>query len=513
MLEFAQPKPHRDCAPEHPRNPRWSLAVAIAGSTMVFVDSSIVNVALPVIQRELDASVSTMQWIVESYALMLAALVLVGGALGDRFGRRRVFNIGVLLFTFASAACGLAPSPLILIFARGIQGIGGALLVPGSLALISAAYDEHTRGAAIGTWSSASSVTSAIGPLAGGYLVAHASWRWLFLLNVPLGILTVLFAQSRVEESRDDGIAGPLDWRGTAIVVVGLGLLVTGLLEHSSPTADHRFTLAAIGCGCLLLAGFVWVESRTQYPLVPLSLFSSRTFSGVNLLTLLLYAALGGTIFFLPFNLVQVQGYAPSAAGAALLPMIVAITFMGRWSGGLVSKFGPRLPLVVGPLISTLGFLALSLPGTGGSYVTTFLPGIVLLGLGMGTTVAPLTTTVMQAVPARHAGLASGINNAVARTASLLAIAVLGLILMLRFNATLDSQLDLLRVPASARSAIDAQRDKLLAIDLTLAPEAMRSSVRHAIESAFVSGFRLLMLANAALAALSSLAAWLWVEQ
>lgn len=511
MLELACPQARPACAPVRATDPRWSLWVAILGSSMAFLDSTVVNVALPVIQRQLDASVLTMQWVVEAYALLLAALVLVGGALGDRFGRRRVFTLGVAIFAAASAACGLAPSPLALIAARGVQGFGAALLVPGSLALISAAYDERSRGAAIGSWSAASAITSAVGPIAGGFVIAHASWRWLFLLNLPIGLFVIASARRRVPESRDEGADRAMDWLGTLSLVLGLGLVVYGLLEGSQAHARmHAREAASVAAGVALLAAFFAVEARQRAPIVPLALFSSRTFSGANLLTLLLYAALGGGLFFLPFDLVQVQGYTATEAGAALAPFVLAISLMSRWAGGLTARHGARKPLVIGPSIAALGFALLALPGTGGSYLTSFFPGVLVLGVGMGVTVAPLTTAVMQAVEQRHAGVASGINNAVARAASLLAVAALGLVLVARFDATLDARLAALGLTPAMAHALDAERDKLAAADLAFAPAALRATLHAAIVEGFVAGYRALMWTSAVLAALSALiAAWL----
>lgn len=476
---------------------------------MVFIDGSLVNVALPVIQRELAASVTTMQWIVEAYALMLAALVLIGGALGDRYGRRRVFGIGTSIFSLASALCGLAPTPQWLVIARGLQGVGGALLVPGSLALISAAYPERERGAAIGTWSAASSITSAGGPVLGGFLIAHASWRWLFWLNVPIGAMVALLSSRHIVESRDDDAASArMDWVGATLVVLGLGAVVFGLIEHSARQAASL----AIGAGCALLVCFAWVEAKSHAPMVPLSLFRSPVFAGTNLLTLLLYAALGAVVFFLPFDLIQVQRYSPAAAGAALLPFVVVISLLSPASGAFAQRHGPRLPLTLGPLCTACGFVLLALAADDPHYASGMLPAMLLLGLGMGITVAPLTAAVMGAVDPRHAGLASGINNAVARAAGLLAIAALGLVVVARFEVVLDGELSGLHLPDGVRALTDAQRAKLAAPDLGALPDALRAPVQHAFERAFVSGFRALMWTSAGLALLSALAALFFVR-
>jgi EmrB/QacA subfamily drug resistance transporter len=380
---------------------------------MAFLDGSVVNVALPVIQRDLGIAVALAQWIVEAYSLLLASLVLVGGVLGDRFGRKRVFLIGVGIFAVASAACGLAPGAMLLIAARALQGIGGALLVPGSLALISASYvDEKARGAAIGTWSSASAVLGALGPVAGGWVVSHASWRWLFVFNVPIAALTVALAATRVAETRDDRADRRPDVAGAAIATLALGLLVYGLVEAGTRGGITQTrvvaSVASVAASAVLGAAFVVFEARAPAPMVPLSLFRSRTFSGVNLLTLLLYGALGGGLFFLPFDLIQVQGYTPAAAGASLLPLVLLVAGMSRGAGALAGRIGARWPLVLGPLLASLGFAMLAAPAIGGAYWTTFFPGVSVLGVGLGITVAPLTTAVMGSVESRHAGLASG---------------------------------------------------------------------------------------------------------
>jgi EmrB/QacA subfamily drug resistance transporter len=514
MLEAVTPRQRVVPCTRAPSEPRWSLLTAIAGSTMAFLDGTVVNVALPVIQRETGATVDQMQWVVESYALMLASLVLVGGALGDRLGRRRVFVAGVISFTLASAACGLSPSPGFLTVARAVQGIGAALLVPGSLALIGAAYPEKTRGAAIGTWSASTSIAAAIGPVFGGWVVTHASWRWIFFFNLPVGAAVALLATRRVDDSRDEDAKGGLDIAGALLGIVGLGAIVWALLESpSSGGLGSPRTLVPLFIGVLVLAAFVVVERRASAPMVPMSLFRSRTFTGTNLATLLLYAALGACFFFVPFDLIQVQGYSPTAAGAALLPFIVLVSGLSRWAGGLVPRYGARLPLVVGPLLSSVGFALLALPSVGGSYASTFFPGIMVLGIGMGVTVAPLTTAVMGSVDARHAGVASGINNAVSRAAGLLAIAALGIVLRSRFDQELDRELAGLGASDELRALLEIERSKLAGAALPPNLDAAtRDAVRHALDASFVSGFRALMIVCAVLAAASALAAGALVE-
>ena len=496
-----------------PKDPRWALVAAILGSSMAFLDGTVVNVALPVMQRGLGATVGQLQWVVEAYALLLSSLVLVGGAMGDRLGRRRVFSTGVVLFALASAACGFAPRIEFLIGARALQGVGAALLVPGSLALISAAYPPDRRGAAIGSWSAWSAVTGAAGPVAGGWVASHVSWRWIFFFNVPVAVAVVALAM-RIDESRDPEAPPRLDLVGAGLVTAGLGLIVYALIDTSggaSRSIGSMRTVALLVAGAAALIMFVVIEGRRRFPMVPLSLFRSRTFAATNGLTLLLYAALGGAMFFIPFNLIQVQHYSPAAAGAALLPMVVLVSGMSRRAGAFATKLGPRLFLCGGPLVAAGGFALLARPAIGGSYWESFFPGIVVLGLGMGLTVAPLTTAVMGAVDPRHAGLASGINNAVARAAGLLAVAALGALLVWRFNQGLDRALAPLALGRDAAQAVEAQRVRLGGADFSALAPALRGGVRAAFDTAYVAAFRALMLASAALGALAAAAGLLVV--
>jgi EmrB/QacA subfamily drug resistance transporter len=480
---------------------------------MAFIDGTVVNVALPVLQRDLQATVADVQWIVEAYSLFLAALILVGGSLGDHYGRRRIFAMGVVIFAVASVWCGLSPNTTSLIIARAAQGIGGALLVPGSLAIISASFDAKQRGKAIGTWSGFTAITAAVGPVLGGWLVQYASWRWVFFINIPLGVAVLVLLFWHVPESRDEEAPRSLDWWGALLATLALGSIVYGFIESNNLGLGHPVVLGSLALGVVVLIAFLLVQARSKSPMLPLTLFRSRTFSGANMLTLFLYAALGGALFFVPFNLIQVQGYSPTAAGAALLPLILILFLLSRWSGGLVSRYGAKLPLVVGPIIAAIGFALFAVPDIGGSYWTTFFPAAVVLGIGMAISVAPLTTAVMGAVDSSHAGIASGVNNAVSRTAGLLAIAVMGIFVSYTFTSSLDSRLAMLNIPASIREVIAAQHSKLASINIPAGiSSATHAALVQAINESFIAGFRVVMLIAAGLALASALSSLLLIE-
>jgi EmrB/QacA subfamily drug resistance transporter len=492
---------------------RWTLVAAVIGSGMAFIDGTVVNVALPAIQRALSADAAQAQWVIESYALFLAALLLVGGALGDHYGRRRVFMIGTVIFCTASVSCAMSTAANALIAARAVQGIGAALLVPGSLALVSAAFPEAERGQAIGTWSGFSGITAAVGPVIGGFLVDHFSWTWAFLLNLPLGALLLAICLWKVPESRGDTAAhARIDLPGAVLATVGLAGVVFAFIEAPRRGWASVEVIAALASGIAGLALFVAVESRRAQPMLPLRLFRVRDFAGTNLLTLLLYAALGGGLFFFPLNLIQVQGYGATAAGAALLPFIAIMFVLSRWAGKLVDVYGARLPLVAGPVIAGAGFALFAWPSVGGGYATTFLPAVCVLGLGMAITVAPLTTTVMNSVGAEMAGVASGVNNAVSRAAGLLAIAVFGIVMAQGFDATLSRRLAEKPLAPPLQAAVEQQRQKLAGIELPAgADQEEAAAARTVIAESFVAGFRRVMLLCAGLSLLSALAAWRFI--
>ena len=486
----------------------------IIGSSLTFIDATVVNVALPALQADLHATITDLQWVIEAYALFLGSLILVGGSMGDQFGRRRTFIAGVLLFTLASIACGLATSTRALITARAIQGAGAAFLVPGSLAIISATFDDAERGRAIGTWSGFSAITTAIGPVVGGWLIEHVSWRAIFFLNVPLAVIVIALSLRCMSESRDDTRNRQVDWTGAVLAVLGLGGIVYGLLEWPRPEAHQSIVLATTGGGIVALIAFVIVERRVPGPMLPLGLFRSRTFTLANVLTLFLYGALGTVLWLVPLNLIQVQHYTATAAGAAFLPLPILMFALSRWSGGLVASIGSRLPLTIGPIVAAVGLALYARPGIGGSYWTTFFPAIVVLGFGMAIVVAPLTTTAMTAVETQHAGVASGVNNAVARVAGLMAIAVFGIALVRVFNARVNPALDQLQLPATARAAIDRELPRLAGAKIDAPIErAQRAETQRAIDAAFVSAFKLVMTGSSVLALAAAAAGALIREQ
>jgi EmrB/QacA subfamily drug resistance transporter len=422
----ASGRSHDDRAPLGSSRARWLLTVTILGSGIAFLDGTVVNVALPAIGRQLGGTLATQQWVLDGYLLTLSALLLAGGAAGDRYGRRRVFLIGLVLFTVASAGCGLAPSAGALVVARLVQGVGAAALVPGSLALIDAGIAPADRGKAIGIWAGMSGVTSALGPFVGGWLVDAASWRWVFWINVPLAAAAIAIALRHLPESRDNSAAqgGRFDIGGAVVITVGLAGAVYALIEGPA----HGWGPLAVACGIVggvALVAFPLLESRMRSPLLPPRLFASGQFTGANLTTFAVYAALGGAMFLLALQLQQTLGYSALAAGAATMPTTIIMLLASPWVGAAAQRTGPRLPMTVGPLVAGVGLALMARVQPGGDYLTSVLPAVVVFGIGLSITVAPLTTTVLAAVSEQHVGVASGVNNAVARVAGLLAVAVL----------------------------------------------------------------------------------------
>ncbi|QKE84691.1 DHA2 family efflux MFS transporter permease subunit [Arthrobacter sp. NEB 688] len=402
---------------------RRLLAASILGSALAGIDATVVNVALPAVGASLDAGFATLQWVVSAYALTLAAFILLGGVLGDRFGRRRVFVVGVVWFALASLLCGAAPDATLLVAARALQGVGAALLTPGSLAMIQASIAAQDRGRAIGAWSGLGGVATAVGPFLGGWLVQSLSWRWVFLVNVPLAAVVVVLALRHVPESRDPDADGPVDVAGAALGALALAALTWALIAAGESGATPAVLAAAV-VGVLAATAFVLVERRVRAPMLPLDAFARPQFRAVNLVTFLVYAGLGAVFLLLVVQLQVVCGFSPVAAGTALLPVTGVMLLLSSRSGDLAARLGPRRQLAAGPLVAAAGVLLMLRLGPGASYVLDVLPAVLVLGLGLVAMVSPLTSTALSAAPAEHAGLASGVNNAVARTAGLLAVAV-----------------------------------------------------------------------------------------
>ena len=403
---------------------RWVLLATVLGSGMAQLDGTVVNVALPRIGNDLSVGLSSLQWVITAYTLTLAAFLLLGGGLGDRYGRKKIFTIGVAWFAIASILCALAPNATLLILARGLQGVGGALLTPGSLSLLQTSFAKQDRGRVIGAWSGLTGVASAIGPFVGGWLLNVSSWRWIFLINIPLATAVLLVSARHVPESRDESAEGSVDWTGGVLAGFALAALTYGLIEGPASRWQTGPVLALIAA-VLVMAAFFTLESKLRNPMLPLELFKSRQFDAANAVTFAMYAALSAFLFLLPVELQTVAGYSPLASGIALLPLTILMLLLSARSGALAARIGPRLQMTVGPLLLAVGMLLLTRIGSDGSYITTVLPAAIVVGLGLSTTVAPLTAAALSTVPPEHAGIASGVNNDVARTAGLLAVAVL----------------------------------------------------------------------------------------
>jgi EmrB/QacA subfamily drug resistance transporter len=486
------------------RTAGFVLAATILGSSMAFLDGTVVNLALPILQKTFDANVSVVQWVVEAYALTLASLLLVGGSLGDRYGRRKVYIYGILLFAITSVACGLAATTVWLIVFRAVQGVGAALLVPGSLALITATFSESERGRAIGTWSGFSAITMAIGPVAGGWILEHFSWRWVFFLNLPVAMVVVVLC-AYLPEVRDETATGRIDWLGAALTTAGLGGITYALIEW--PSAVHHAILASTAvAGLIALAAVSFVERHAESPMIPFDLFHSLDFTGANLLTFFIYAPLGGLLFFTPLDLIQIQHYTTIKAGAAFSPFVVIMFALSRWAGRLVERYGARLPLTIGPLITAVGYALFAQAPQDGRYWTSFFPGVLMLSLGMTITVSPLTTTVMNSVPKSHAGVASGVNNAISRLASLMAVALLGAFLVMIFTRELQHQFTVLELPAQETAQIEANRLQLAAI------KTSDARIMSAIANSFIHAYRIVIWIATSLVLLGAAAGWLLIE-
>jgi EmrB/QacA subfamily drug resistance transporter len=485
------------------------LVASILGSGIVFLDGTIVNVALPAIRASLHGGLAEQQWVVEAYLLTLSSLLLIGGSLGDLFGRRRVFAIGVVAFGACSLLCAVAPTSGVLIAARAVQGVAGALLVPSTLALIMDTFENHERAAAIGTWTAWTGIATVIGPLGGGALITLASWRWVFAVNLLPCAITLALLRTLPQDSRSPG---HVDWLGAVLVALGLAGPVFALIEQ--PTygwGNARVTLPLIG-GVVLLGAFVIAEWRERQPMLPFELFGSRNFLVGNLTTLTLYAGLGVATFFIVLFLQQVGRYTALEAGLALLPITVLVFVLSKRFGALADRVGPQLFMGLGPIVAAGGLLLLMLVNAGANYATTVLPGVLVFGLGLAATVAPLTATVLGSVAQGHSGVASGINNMIARIAGLLAIAALGAVITGSFQTRLQHDIAGRALSAPAHAAIVRAHDRPLVIDTSGVPAAQRPAVHHALVDASEHAFRFGMLIAALLAAFGGLIALLGIE-
>ena len=479
-------------APPSAPSKRLTLIACILGSGIVFLDGTVVNVGLPAIQRDLGASLSSQEWVVEAYLLTLSSLLLVGGSLDDLFERRNVFAIGVAGFGVFSLACAVAPSVGVLIVARALQGVAGALLVPSTLAIVVATFAENERGAAIGTWTAWTGIATVIGPLGGGALIVAASWRWIFLINIPFVLLTLYLIKRAVPHMASARAGTKVDFGGAALCGLGLGGLVYALVEQPRLGWGSPAVLVTLLGGIASLVAFVIHERRTPSPMMPLELFRSRNFAVGNIATLTMYAGLGGALFFVGLYLQQVAGYSALGAGAAFVPITLLMFTLSRRAGGLADRFGPRLFMGLGPIVASMGLALLLLQvDAHASYVSEVLPGLALFGLGLSATVAPLTATVLGSVDGSYSGVASGVNNAIARIAGLLAIAVLGAFVAGQFSRSVDHDLGSVHLTPAAQAAVAEAKARSLATapaNRVRGPE--QAVVRGALESASTSAFR-----------------------
>jgi EmrB/QacA subfamily drug resistance transporter len=496
-----------------PEQTRWRgnliLAATIIGAGMVYLDGTVVTVALPQIQKDFSASMSDLQWLIDIYILFLTVPILVAGSLSDRYGRKKLFNIGLVGFTLASVVCAASTDFNQLIFARIFQGIFGAIMLPGSLAILNATFPPEERGKTVGTWSAFTPLATAIGPLLGGWLVDNVSWRAAFYLNLPIGLIALFLSVRFIPKNKSKVVPERQDWLGAGLVTAGLGSLIFGLIEGPARGWTAPLVGAAIVTSLVCLIGFGVVEAKIKHPMIPFSLFRHRVFSGVTLVTFVLYFAMSGVFFFLTLNLQQIQAFSATTAGAAFMPIIILLFLLSRWSGGFADRVGPRLPMIVGPLVIAVGFFMYMMPGPEANYWFTFLPATIVFGIGLGITVAPLTSVALGAVPTHLSGLASGVSNAASRVATMLAVAILGALMVIQFRASLQNHTDAL--PLSGQDHLLLEQEALR-LGATQAPPnlppKLTVAVETAIDGAFVDAFRLMMglcgvlaLASAALSA------------
>jgi EmrB/QacA subfamily drug resistance transporter len=495
---------------------KWIMVSSIMASAMAFIDGTALNVVLPSLQQSLNATGTDLFWILNAYLLMLASLIMIGGALGDKLGRKKIFMVGIFIFILGSAACGFAPDVTLLIICRMIQGIGGALMIPGSLSLISSSIQENERGKAIGTWSAFTTVVTLGGPILGGAFGDAGLWRYIFFINIPIGAVALLILWQKVKESRDEERDHSLDFPGAVAIALGLASLTFGFLRVPAVGLGNWQVYTTLTAGVILLSAYIYIESKSSHPMMPLKLFTNMTFSGVNLLTFFLYAGLGAGMLFLSLNMVQVQGYSQLQSGLTFLPFTILMISMARFSGALADKHGPRLLLIGGPATAGLGLLILSfVKQTNGpaDYWTSFFPGIIVFGTGMSFTVAPLTAAVMGSVSDHFSGTASGVNNALTRIANVFANAVLGALAVLFFTGALQHQIEQIPLNAKQKQTVMAQAANLGDAKV---PRGFNTSEQAAIKKLYHNGFidvyAKVMQLSAALAFLGALMSFLFIR-
>lgn len=495
---------------------KWIMVPAILASAMAFIDGTALNVVLPSLQKNLNASAADLFWLLNAYLLMLASLILVGGSLGDKLGRKMVFMLGILIFIVGSAACGFAPTVFFLIIFRIVQGIGGALMIPGSLSLISSSINDNEKGKAIGTWSSITTVVTMGGPILGGILGDAGLWRYIFFINVPIGLAALAILSLKVKESRDEDADNAVDIAGAIAIALSLALITFGFLRIPSVGIDNPQACISLLTGVLLLIIFLYIEKKSKHPMMPLQLFSNPIFTGVNLLTFFLYAGLGAGMLFLSLNLVQAQGYSQLRSGLSFLPFTILMIALARYAGTVADRYGPRWLLVFGPATTGTGLLILSfVKQTTGpdEYWTTFFPGILVFGLGMSATVAPLTATVMGSVSGHLSGTASGVNNALTRIANVFANAILGAMAVLFFTSTLQNEIKAIPMDTKVTNSVMAQAANL---GDAKAPEGIspvnQRAIVHAYQQSFIHAYANILQIAAGLAFLGSLTAYTFVH-
>lgn len=495
---------------------KWIMVSAILASSMAFIDGTALNVVLPALQKNLKASGADLFWILNAYLLMLASLILIGGSLGDKLGRKKIFMTGIFIFICGSALCGISPGVTYLIIFRIIQGIGGALMIPGSLSIISSSINPKERGKAIGTWSAFTTVVTMGGPVLGGALADAGLWRYIFFINVPIGIAALVMLWLKVNETKDEDSDNAIDYSGAVAIALGLALVTFGFLRTPAVGLHNWQVLLSLSAGLLLLIAFVIIEKKSKHPMMPLQLFANATFTGANLLTFFLYAGLGAGMLFMSLNMVQVQGYSQLQSGLTFLPFTIMMISLARFAGGLADKFGPRLLLICGPAAAGAGLLMLSFvkqTNGPGDYWTTFFPGVIVFGLGVSFTVAPLTAAVMGSVSDHLSGTASGVNNAVSRIAGVFANAIFGALAVLLFAGALQTQLKGVKLNANYKQLVMVQAANLGNAKVPEGININKKEIEKAYHESFINAYAKIMRTSAALGFLGALMAVVFIKK